>query len=97
MIGVIAIVKIKEGKNIAFEAIAKNLVSQVNSIENDNIFYRLYKKSENEYTFLEGYKNKEALDYHKTTDHYKVNGRAIAEFLDGKPEVTILEEVAPLV
>ena len=95
MIGVIATVRIKLGKNAEFEKIAKNLVRQVNSLENDNIFYRLYKKSENEYTFLEGYKNKEALEYHTKTNHYKENGKNMADLLDGKPDVTILDEVAP--
>ena len=43
MIGVIANLKIKPGKEKQFEEIAKILVDAVNSEEENNIFYRLYK------------------------------------------------------
>lgn len=93
MIGVIAKIRIKPGKNKQFEKVAKKLVSIVNSEEKDNIFYRLYKKSENLYIFMEGYKDRKALEYHTTTAHYKENGRTMAEFLDGRPEVEIMDEI----
>ena len=95
MIGVIAYLKIKSGKEKQFEEIAKKLVDAVNSEEENNIFYRLYKKSEFLYTFMEGYKDKESLEYHTTTSHYKDNGKAMAAFLDGRPEVEVMDEIAP--
>ena len=67
MIGVIAVILIKNGKEKEFEEIAKKLVSAVNLEEKDNLFYRLYKKSSHRYVFLEGYKDKEALNYHTKT------------------------------
>ena len=42
---------------------------------------------------MEGYKNKEALEYHTTTTHYKENSKAMTEFLDGRPEVEVMEEM----
>ena len=95
MIGVIANLKIKPGKEKQFEEIAKILVDAMNSEEENNIFYRLYKKSELLYTFMEGYKDRESLEYHTTTRHYKENGKAMAEFLDGRPEVEVMNEIAP--
>ena len=95
MIGAIATIKVIKGKESEFEKVAKKLVNSVNLEEEDNLFYRLYKKNSNTYIIMEGYKNKEALDYHITTSHYKKYGKAMAEFLDGRPEVVIMEELAP--
>lgn len=93
MIGVIATVKIKINKENEFEEIAKKLVNDVNNIEKDNLFYRLYKKSSHIYVFMEGYKDKEALTSHTKTNHYKTHGKNMAEFLDGAPEVVIMNEL----
>ncbi len=95
MIGVIANLRIKPGKEKQFEEVAKKLVDAVNSEEENNIFYRLYKKSELLYTFMEGYKDRESLEFHTTTRHYKENGKAMAEFLDGRPGVEVMNEIAP--
>ena len=95
MIGAVATISVLEGKEKEFEEIAIKLVEAVNLEEEDNLFYRLYKKNSNTYVILEGYKDKEALDYHITTSHYKKYGKAMAEFLDGRPEVVIMDELAP--
>ena len=95
MIGVIATISVKEGKEKQFQEVIKKLVNAVNLYEEDNLFYRLYKKNSNTYIILEGYKDKESLDYHITTSHYKKYGKAMAEFLDGRPEVVIMDELAP--
>ena len=95
MIGAIATIKVIKGKESEFEKVAKKLVNSVNLEEEDNLFYRLYKKNSNTYIIMEGYKDKESLDYHITTSHYKKYGKAMAEFLDGRPEVVIMDELAP--
>ena len=95
MIGIIATISVKEEKEKEFQEIMKKLVIAVNLNEEDNLFYRLYKKSPFIYVVLEGYKSKEALQYHTKTDHYKKYGKAIADFLEGKPEVIIMDELAP--
>ena len=95
MIGVVATISVLNGKEAEFEKIAIKLVEAVNLEEEDNLFYRLYKKSSNVYIILEGYKDKNALDYHITTSHYKKYGKAMAEFLDGRPEVVIMDELSP--
>ena len=95
MIGVLATIKIKDSKENKFEEIAKKLVNAVNNKEEDNIFYRLYKRSSYVYVFMEGYKDEEALTAHTKTTHYKEHGKAMAEFLDGVPEVIVMDELAP--
>ena len=95
MIGVIANIKIKENKNKEFEEVATLLVEAVNSNEKENIYYRLYKKDNTMYVMLEGYESKDSLEYHTKTDHYRKFGKQMAEFLDGPPEVIIMDQVAP--
>ena len=56
MIGVIATISVKKGKEIEFQEMMKKLVNAVNLDEADNLFYRLYKKSPFIYVVLEGYK-----------------------------------------
>tara|TARA_B100000686_G_C15900666_1_gene530092 strand:+ start:188 stop:478 length:291 start_codon:yes stop_codon:yes gene_type:complete len=95
MIGVIANIKIKDNKEEDFEKVATLLVDAVNAKEKENIYYRLYKKSENIYVMLEGYESRSSLDYHTKTEHYKNFGKKMAEFMDGPPEVIIMDQVAP--
>ena len=95
MIGVIANIKIKNRFNKDFEEVAKKLVKEVNAKEKENIFYRLYKKSDNEYIMMEGYISKSGLEEHTLSSHYKKYGKAMARFLDGRPEVKVYEEIAP--
>ena len=61
----------------------------------DASFPHVCPPSELLYTFMEGYTDKESLEYHTTTRHYKENGKAMAEFLDGRPEVEVMNEIAP--
>ena len=74
MIGVIATLKIKEGKGAEFEAIAKQLVEKVNANEEGVVYYDLYKQDDTTYVFLERYKDQAALDVHRKTDYYKSVG-----------------------
>lgn len=93
MIGVIANIKIKENQEKKFEKVAIKLVKEVNLKEKENIYYRLYKKSKNFYVMLEGYKSRQSLEIHTKTDHYKKYGRQMAEFIDGAPEVIVMDEI----
>ena len=94
MIGVIATIKIQDGKEREFEKVAKMLVSEVNMKEEENLYYKLYKKAKNVYVMLEGYLNRNSLTLHTQTDHYKKYGKAMSEYLDGAPEVIIMDEIS---
>ncbi len=44
---------------------------------------------------MEGYVSKSSLEEHILSSHYKKYGKAMARFLDGRPEVKVYEEIAP--
>ncbi|MFC3228902.1 putative quinol monooxygenase [Marinibaculum pumilum] len=95
MIGVMAKLKVKDGQGDAFEAVAKLLVEAVNANEPGNLMYRLYKAEEpNTYIFMERYQDEAALEAHRKSPHYGEHGKAMGAYLDGRPEVSIMPEVA---
>jgi len=93
MIGLIATLKIKEGKGAEFEAIANQLVEKVNADEEGAIYYDLFKQDETTYIFLEKYKDEAALDIHRNTDYYKSIGAQMGAFMAGRPDIRILQSV----
>lgn len=93
MIGIVATLKIQEGKNAEFEAVANQLVEKVNANEEGAIYYDLYKQDETTYVFLERYKDKAAFDLHRNTDYYKSLGAQMGPFLAGKPDIKVLKAV----
>lgn len=93
MIGVIATLKVKEGKGAEFEAVANQLVEKVNANEEGVEYYDLYKQNDTTYIFLERYKDQTALEIHRKTDYFKALGAQIGAFLMAKPDVKVLEAV----
>jgi quinol monooxygenase YgiN len=45
------------------------------------------------YVFMERHVDQAAVDAHRATEHFKVLGRKMGEFMDGRPEVARLREV----
>ena len=93
MIGVIATLKIKEGKGAEFEAVANQLVEKVNANEEGVVYYDLYKQDATTYVFLERYKNQAALDVHQKTDYYKSIGTQLGAFMTATPNIKVLQGV----
>ena len=93
MIGVVATLKIKEGKGTEFETVANQLVEKVNANEEGVIYYDLYKQDDTTYLFLEKYKDQAALDIHRKTDYYKSLGAQLGAFMAGAPDIKILAAV----
>ncbi len=93
MIGVIATLKIKEGKGTEFEATANQLVQNVNANEEGVVYYDLYKQDDTTYVFLERYKDQAALDIHRQTDYYKAAGAQLGAFVTAAPDIKILAAV----
>ena len=93
MIGVVATLKIKEGKGTEFETVANQLVEKVNANEEGGIYYDLYKQDDTTYLFLEKYKDQAALDIHRKTDYYKSLGAQLGAFMAGAPDIKILAAV----
>ena len=94
-IGVIATLRIQEGKAEEFEAFATALAKQVRANEPGNLAYQLTKSrtEPNTYRFLEVYKDQEALTHHGGTDYFKAAGPKFAAVLGGRPEIEYLDGI----
>jgi quinol monooxygenase YgiN len=94
MIAVVATLRTKPGAGADFEAVAKELMAKVHANEPGCKLYQLCKSDEADtYVFIERYADQAALDAHRGTPHFKELGRKMGEFMAGRPEVKILQEV----
>jgi quinol monooxygenase YgiN len=95
MIGVIAVLKVAEGKNAEFEAIFTDLAKQVRANEPGNLAYQLTKSRTDPQTYkvLELYKDQESLSAHGQTDYFKAAGAKMGPTMGGRPEIEYLDGV----
>jgi quinol monooxygenase YgiN len=96
MIGVVAVLKIKEGTEAQFEAGFKELAEKVRANEPGNIFYQLTKSRSEPLTYkvLELYADEEALKHHGQTEYFRAAGGTVfAPVLAGRPEIEYLDAV----
>jgi quinol monooxygenase YgiN len=94
-IGVTAKLNIQPGKNKAFEALAKELVSAVLANEKGCLLYALHQSREEpqSYIFLEQYANQEALDAHSKTEYYQKAGLQLADYLTAAPTIELMDSI----
>ena len=93
-VGIIARLKIQDGKNEEFEAIFTELAAAVTANESGNNFYALHRSSDPQtYVVLEQYTDQESLDAHSKTDHFRSLGGKMGGCLAGAPEIEIMEAV----
>ena len=94
MLGVVAKIKVKEGMQQQFEAVAMKLVSAVRANEPGCKLYALHRSEDPlTYVFLEQYQDQAAVEAHRASDHYKTHGREMGQFMDGRPEIQRLTVV----
>ena len=94
MLGVVATIKVKPGTGAQFEAVAKDLVAQVQANEPGCKLYALHRaEAADTYVFLERYVDQAAVEAHRKTDYFKALGRKMGEFRAGPPEIARLTEV----
>ena len=94
MIAIIATLKTKPGAGAQFEAVAKELMAQVHANEPGCKLYQLCKASEPDtYVFMERYVDQAAVETHRGTAHFKELGKKMGAFMDGRPDVKILQEI----
>ena len=95
MLGVVATIRVKPGMEKEFEAVAMELVKQVNANEAGCKLYALHKRDDAPatYVFMERYVDQAAVEAHRATDYFKSLGRKMGEFMDGRAEVVRLREV----
>lgn len=94
-VGVIARLKIQEGKNEEFEGIFKKLQAAVRENEPENNFYAIHKSASDPQTYvvLEQYADQAALDAHSKTEHFKSIGAKMGSCMAGAPEIEVMEAV----
>jgi quinol monooxygenase YgiN len=97
MISVIAKIPVKEDKlNEAIEAFKQLMVDVAK--EEGTLFYSLNvsKSDPNTLVVMERYKDKEALNFHSGTPHFKAFMGRGAEFFTGRPEILFFNELASI-
>jgi len=92
---IVATLKVKAGQEVAFEAIARKLVTAVNANEAGCMLYTLNKSEDPQtYVFMERYRDEDAVKAHRATEHYRAYGKEMGPHLDGAPVVLRMQEVA---
>ena len=94
MIGVVAKIPVKDEKADDVIDPFKEVMAPVTEKEG-TLLYTLNRDpaDPNTIVILERYKDKAALDVHSSTPHFKALFPRLQEFLAGKPEISILEEI----
>jgi quinol monooxygenase YgiN len=95
MIGVIATLKVQDGKSDEFERVFAGLAASVRSNEPGNVAYQLCRSrtEPNTYKVLELYRDEEALKTHGASEHFKSAGPGLGAVLAGRPDVEYLDGV----
>ena len=96
MIGIIATLKVQEGKNAELEAVFHDLAAKVKASEPGALVYDLFKcRSEpNTYKVMEAYRDQAAFEHHASTDYFKAGFPRLKACLDGALGVEMLDGVA---
>lgn len=94
MLAVVATLRVKAGSEKDFEAVACELVRQVNAGEPGCELYQLHRSDDPQtYVFLERYRDQAAVDFHRGSAHFKELGAKMGAFMDGRPQILRLTQV----
>lgn len=96
MIGVLATLRVRDGKRNDFEQMFEELAQQVRRDEPGNLLYQLYssRTEPNTYKVLEIYSRDEDLDAHRASPHLRAAGAALMQLLSDAPSIEVLDGVA---
>ena len=93
MLAVVAQIKVKPGAEAQFETIAAELAAASRQ-EAGCVEYDLWRTGEaGVYAFVEKYRDADAADAHRKSDHFRTIGRAMGAFMDGPPTVLRLTAI----
>jgi quinol monooxygenase YgiN len=94
-IGIVATLKIQDGKAAEFEGVFRELAEKVRDNEPGNLMYELTKSraDANTYKVLELYKDQAALDHHGQTEYFRAAGPKLGPCMAGRPDIEILDGV----
>lgn len=95
MIGIVATIKVQDGKGGDFEQIFRDLSAKVKANEPGCLMYQLTKSrtEANTYKVLELYRDQDALTAHGGSDYFKAAGRQMGACLGGAPTIEYLDAV----
>ena len=96
MIGVVAVIRAKEGREAEFEQAFGAMTAQVKANEPGNMMYQLTRSRTEPRTYkvLEMYADQAAMDAHGASEHFKAGGRSLRDLVEGRPEIEVLDAVA---
>jgi quinol monooxygenase YgiN len=94
-IGIVATIKVQDGKGEGLEAVFKDLAALVRANEPGNLMYALTKSrtDPNTYKVLELYADQAAVEAHGQSAHFRENAPKMGPFLAGRPDVEYLDGV----
>jgi quinol monooxygenase YgiN len=94
-IGVIATLKVQDGKGAELESVFQGLAAEVRANEAGNQLYRLCKSraDANTYVVMEMYVDDAAIEAHRASDHFRAAGPKLGACLAGRPEIQFLDAV----
>jgi quinol monooxygenase YgiN len=95
MIGVVATLKVQDGKAAEFEAIFLELAAKVRANEPGNLLYQLTRSraETNTYKVLEIYRDQDSLTAHRGMEHFRELGQKMGPCMAGRPDVELLDAV----
>jgi quinol monooxygenase YgiN len=94
-IGVIATLKVVDGKGAELETIFGELAPKVRANEPGNRLYVLHKSRDeaNTYVVMEIYDDQAAIEAHRSSEHFKAAGPKLGACLAGRPDIKFLDAV----
>jgi quinol monooxygenase YgiN len=94
-IGIVATLKVQEGKGAEFEAVFRELAGLVRANEPGNKLYQVCKSRTdgNTYIVMELYADQAALDAHGKSDHYRAAGPKLGPTLAGRPDIQFFDTI----
>jgi quinol monooxygenase YgiN len=94
-VGIVATIKVAEGKNAEFEEIFTGLAKQVRANEPGCLMYQLTKSRTDPQTYkvLELYKDQDAVTHHSGTEYFKAAGPKMGPCMGGRPDVELLDGI----
>jgi len=95
MVGIVATIRVQDGKGPDFEAVFLRLAAKVRENEPGALFYQLTRSrtEANTYKVLELYKDEDALAHHRGTDHFREIGPQMGPFMAGRPDIELLDAI----
>ena len=94
-IGVVATLKVQDGKGAELESVFAGLAAQVRAVEPGNKLYQLCKSrgDADTYVVMEIYDDEAAIEAHRKSDHFRAAGPKLGAVLAGWPDVQLFDFV----